>query len=168
MAIRNCSRMMRKRIWYIGLLAFALFSCDNFVLKKENKQQIIKEGLDKLNWNEVEQPPLFKACRDKQEEELERCFQNTITEHIHKHLTKIAVETSEAIHDTIWVPLLITKDSQILLEDFELPDIIQSEIPGLKDILEESISTLPKVEPAHTRGTPVTALYKLPLVIRID
>ncbi|GAA4272990.1 hypothetical protein U6A24_06915 [Aquimarina gracilis] len=161
--------MVSKRIWcLVGVLVFVSFSCDNIVLKKENKEQIIKERLDKLNWNEVEQPPLFEVCKEKPEEDLEQCFQNTISEHFQNHLSLQKLTLKEPVNDTIWIPLLITKNSMIIVEDFEVPHIIDSEIPNLKDIIEEGIGTLPKVAPAHTRGTPVTARYKLPLVIHLD
>ncbi len=155
------------KIWHISLslLVIILCSCDNFVLKKENKDEIIKEGLNKLNWNEVEQPPLFKICEDKIEEKLELCFQNTITEHIHDYLSQQTITVKEVVNDTIWVPLLITKNGKINLEDFNLPSSIEEQIPELKDILEKSIASLPKVEPAHTRSTPVSARYRLPLII---
>lgn len=168
MAIRNSLRIMSVRNWYIGLLVFTLFSCKDFVLKKEHKDDIIKEGLEKLNWNEVEQPPLFAVCKRKSEEELEQCFQNTITQHIHNDLIKHTITVKEAVNDTIWVPLLITKEGKIILEDFNLPPNIETQIPDLKDRLENSIHSLPEVKPAHTRSTPVTTLYKLPLVIHID
>ncbi len=138
------------------------------MLKKEHKDDIIEEGLEKLNRNEVEQPPLFAVCKRKSEEELEQCFQNTITQHIHNDLIKHTITVKEAVNDTIWVPLLITKEGEIILEDFNLPPNIETQIPDLKDSLEKSIHSLPKVKPAHTRSTPVTTLYKLPLVIHID
>ncbi|MBQ0734324.1 hypothetical protein [Aquimarina celericrescens] len=159
---------MVKKLWYICIIIFTLYSCDNFVLKKEHKEEIIKEGLDKLSWNEVEQPPLFEICEEKSEEELEQCFQQTIIKYFYDYLSKQKININTSVSDTIWIPLLITKKSQIIIEDFELPDPIASQIPNLKDLLEEGINTLPEVEPAHTRGTPVTARYQLPLVIRID
>ncbi len=168
MAIRNSLRIMSVRNWYIGLLVFTVFSCKDFVLKKEHKDDIIKEGLEKLNWNEVEQPPLFAACKQKSEEELEQCFQNTITQHIHNDLIKHTITVKDAVNDTIWVPLLITNEGEIILEDFSLPLDIETQIPDLKDRLEKSIRSLPEIKPAHTRSTPVTTLYKLPLVIHID
>ncbi len=160
--------IMNKRIVYTFLLALIIVSCDSFVLKKEKKEDIVEEKLDKLNWNEVDQHPLFEVCEEKTEEELELCFQNAITEHMHNHLVQQDLKIDQSINDTIWIPLLITKDSLIILEDFELPDIIVSEIPDLREILEQGISALPKVKPAHTRGTPVSARYRLPLVIHID
>jgi hypothetical protein len=159
---------MSIRNWYIGLLVFTLFSCKDFVLKKEHKDDIVEAGLKKINKNEVEQPPLFTVCKHKPIEELEQCFQNTITQHIHNYLRKHTITVKEAINDTIWVPLLITNEGKIILEDFDLPVTIETQIPDLKDSLEKSIASLPEVKPAHTRSTPVTTLYKLPLVIHID
>ena len=154
------------RLIYISI--FVLCSCDNFVLKKENKEEIVKEELQKLNKNEVEQPPLFEACKNTPTKELEACFQKTITLHLHNYLMQHTLKATQSVHDTIWVPLLITKDAEIILEDFGLPETIESQIPDLKDIIEKGVKSLPKVEPAHTRSTPVNALYKLPIVIKID
>ncbi|WP_062054543.1 hypothetical protein [Aquimarina longa] len=159
---------MSVRNWYIGLLVFMIFSCKDFVLKKEHKNDIVKESLEKLNWNQVEQPPLFDVCKQKPIEQLEQCFQNTITQHIYNYFIKHTIVVKTAINDTIWVPLLITNKGKIILEDFKLPPTIETQIPNLKDTLQKSILSLPKVKPAHTRSTPVTTLYKLPLVIHID
>ncbi len=168
MAPSNHTLVMIKRILHIGLSIFIMFSCDNFVLKKENKEEIIKEELKKLNRSEVEEPPLFESCKEKPDEALELCFQNTITKHFHDHLAKQTIKIKQPIDDTLWIPLLITKDGQIILEDFELPDIIKTEIPNLNEIFQKGIETLPKVEPAHTRSTPVTTRYKLPVIIKIE
>ncbi len=160
--------MNKRTIYIILLLTFHLFSCDNFVLKKEHKEEIVKERLDKLNWDEVDQPPLFDICKRKSEEELESCFQSTITTHIYNHLSKQSITIKKPIQDTVWIPLLITKESNIIIEDFDISDRVISEIPNLKQIIEEAINSLPKVKPAHTRSTPVSAKYRLPLVIRVD
>ncbi len=168
MAIRNSLRIMSLRNWHIGILIFTLFSCDQFVLKKEHKNDIVKESLNKLNWSEVEQPPLFDNCTLKPEEKLEQCFQNTITKHIYNDLIKHHIIVSQAINDTIWVPLRITNTGEIILEDFTLSSTIEKQIPDLKNWLKSSLQSLPQVKPAHTRGTPVTTVYKLPLVLHID
>ncbi|WP_027393000.1 hypothetical protein [Aquimarina latercula] len=159
---------MIKRVYYISILVFTLFSCDNLVLKKENQKQVLKEKWNEIDKNQVDEPPLFEACKHVSEEEIERCFHNTINEQIGNYLQDQTITVKEPINDTIWVPLLITKDGDIVLEDFLVPDIITSQIPDFKDILEESIDNLPNVEPAHTRSTPVNTRYKLPLVISIN
>ncbi|MDY8134813.1 hypothetical protein [Aquimarina sp. 2201CG5-10] len=159
---------MKKRYWYTYLIIFTLCSCDHFVLKKENREDIVEKRWNELDKNDVDQPPLFKACQYKVPEELEQCFQNTITKHIHSYLMDHPIKVTESINDTIWVSLLITKEGIVKLEDFNSPDILGSQAPDFKNIIAESINTLPEIKPAHTRSTPTSARYKLPLVIQID
>ncbi len=160
--------MIHKSTIYIGIIIFTLCSCRNFELKKRDKDDIVKETVDNLNKSEVHLPPVFSVCKRKTEEELEECFQNTITEHLYNYLTQQQILVSNSIQDTIIVPISITKDSQIIIKDFELPDSVIQEIPDLITILEKGIQTLPKVTPAIVRGVPVTAEYKLPIVIHIE
>lgn len=160
---------MDKKYWYhLIFLVIALHSCDNLVLKKDNRDTIVEQKWNELDKNEVEEPPLFEACLYKIREEQENCFHLTITEHIHEDLIDNTLTVTKTINDTVWIPLLITKDAEIIIEDYTLPALIASQLPDFKQILEESINNLPKIEPAHTRGTPTSARYKLPLVIKID
>ncbi|WP_299312507.1 hypothetical protein [uncultured Aquimarina sp.] len=159
---------MIKRVYYICILIFTLYSCDNLIVKKEDSQQVLKEKWNEIDKNQVDEPPLFNACKNASEDELELCFQRTINEQVGDYLTNHTITVKQAINDTVWIPLLITKDGKIKLEDFLIPDIIASQIPDFKNIIEESIDNLPQVEPAHTRSTPVTTRYKLPIVIRIN
>ncbi len=159
---------MIRRISYIFILVFILLSCDNLIVKKENQEDVLEEKWGEIDKNQVDEPPLFDKCKYTSGEELERCFHKTINEHISNYLSDHTITVKETINDTVWVPLLITKDGDIILEDFSIPDIIISQIPDFKDILEESIDHLPNVEPAHTRSTPVNTRYQLPLVIRIN
>ena len=158
---------MIRRQWSVIILLVSLYSCDSFVLKKERKEDIVKEELQKLSTNTVEQPPLFRACRYTSPNELELCFQNTITKHIHEDLSKNPITVSEVVNDTLLVPIIINKDGTISLEEFTIPYTVLSQIPDLKQRLEESIATLPKVKPATTRSTPVTTQYTLPIVLHI-
>lgn len=160
---------MDRKYWYILIiLVFGLYSCDNLIVKKGNREDIIEKKWSELDKNEVEEPPLFEACKYKVREELEKCFHQIITKHIQEDLMEHTFTVTKSINDTIWIPLLITKDGEILLEEYSLPKMIISQLPDFKDILEESIANLPSVEPAHTRSTPTSARYKLPLVIKIE
>ncbi|WP_298310637.1 hypothetical protein [uncultured Aquimarina sp.] len=159
---------MIKRVYYISILIFTVCSCDNLIVKKENSEQVLEQMWSEIDKNQVDEPPLFKACRHVSEDELELCFQRTINEQVGDYLANHTITVKQAINDTVWIPLLITKDGEIKLEDFLIPDIIASQVPDFRDILEESIDNLPEIEPAHTRSTPVTTRYKLPLVIRIN
>jgi len=159
---------MRSRIWHLGVSIIMFYSCDSFIFKKENKEEIVKKQLEQLDWNLVDQAPLFKECKEKIDKGLEECFQNTITQHIHSYLAKQKITVDKTVNDTIWIPLLITKEGAIVIENFDIPQVITATIPNLKQLLTKGIQSLPEVEPAHTRGTLVTTRYKLPIVIHMD
>jgi len=157
-----------KRIKYLFIITLILYSCDNLIAKKEKQEDLLKEKWSTIDTTKVEEPPLFEQCKHDSGEDLQNCFHKTIRDHIGDYLSEHTITIKETINDTIWVPILITKNDEIVLENFVVPNMIQIQIPDFKDILEESIQSLPKVEAAHTRGVPVNARYKLPLVININ
>ncbi len=159
---------MIKRVYYIVIVILISSSCDDLIVKKENQEKLLKEKWNEIDRNQVEQPPLFTTCRLAEEEELESCFQNTITKHINDHLSDQTIVVNKAINDTIWIPIVITKKGEIQIEKYTVPQIIKSQIPHFTDLIKESIHKLPDVKPAHTRSTPVSTRYKLPLVININ
>ncbi|WP_130285555.1 hypothetical protein [Aquimarina brevivitae] len=149
------------------LCTLTLLSC-NLIPKKEKKQQILDEEWQKIATNEVEEPPLFENCSTTTEAALERCFQRTITNHIKSYLESQNLAVTESINDTVWVPILITKEAEVLIKEMKVPASIQQQIPNFATLLGESIKTLPPVKPAHTRGTEVSTQYRLPIIISIE
>ncbi|WP_299224087.1 hypothetical protein [uncultured Aquimarina sp.] len=158
---------MIKRVYYIFILIFTVYSCDNFVVKKDNQEEVLKEKWGEIDKNQVDKPPSFDACIDEPEES-DICFQNIITKHIKTYLANHIISVKESINDTIWVPLLITKDKEIILEDFVVPEIIASQVDNFESILAESIKSLPSIKPAIVRSATVTTRYKLPIVIHVN
>ena len=157
----------KSRYFYI-ILILSLVSCDLILPKKEDPQQLIEKRWQEINKNEVEEPPLFEICKDRSREELELCFHETITNHIHTSLQNYTFEVKESIHDTLWIPLIVTKEGKIIMDDFDIPNHLPEQLHDIKTHLQSSIDSLPKVKPAHTSGTSTTARYKLPLVIQLD
>lgn len=129
---------------------------------------LIKERMDEIYKNGIQQPPRFRSCKDEPEDNLQSCFENTITQHISKHLSIYTLKTTNPINDTIWLPLLISNKGKITLEHTNIPEMLKEQIPDFRTIIEQSIQSLPPVEPAHTQSTEVSTLYKVPLVIKID
>ena len=152
---------------FIILYVFALYSCDNLIGKKNNPKEVVEEKWSEVDTNQVDKPPLFATCLN-ESEELDNCFQQTVISHIKTHLINNSISVKETFNDTVWVPLLITKNRKIIVEDFVVPEIITSQIPDFLLILEESIKTLPRVEPAIVQSTPVNSRYKLPIVIHMN
>ncbi len=150
------------------LSCLLLCACDNFTLvSKDNPDTILKEKWATIDTTSVAKPPMFKTCRFETEATMESCFQKTLTRHIMQHVQDQTIVVTEAINDTIWIPIVITKQDSIYLETYTIPKIITDQIPDFGQLIQESISKLPSVKAAHTRGIPVTTKYKLPLVITI-
>ncbi|MBW1295984.1 hypothetical protein [Aquimarina litoralis] len=158
---------MIKKIYYIYIFSFLLCSCDKLLVKKENQEEILKEKWSEIDTNQVDKPPMFTTCMN-EPEEIDDCFHQTIIDHIKAEITETKISVTESINDTIWIPLLVDKRGNITLEDFKVPEIINTQIPDFEKILNKSISTLPKANPAIVRSTPVTSRYKLPVVIHMN
>lgn len=155
-----------KRIFF--LLFLTAISCDQLIVKKESRDDIRKEEWNKLHRSEVEEPPLFRTCADASETEGMYCFQQTLTQHIHNYINKEVILVSENITDTLWISLLINTEGTIIIEDYELPEFLSEQLPDFKTLLNNSITALPKLEPAHLRGVPVNVRYRLPVVLNTN
>ena len=157
---------MNYKNWIVFIFTLSVVSCAEIVPKKENKERIVEEEWQKISKTEVDEPPLFNNCLT--EEDAELCFQQTITNHIKNHLEAQNLQLNQSINDTIWVPILITKEGEIKLETINVPESISVQIDNFPALIKESLTSLPPLKPAHTRGTEVSVKYQLPIIIAID
>ncbi len=74
--------------------------------------------------------------------------------------------SSIEIDDTILIHLSISIDSKFFITEIEGDSLTFNMLPQLQNQLYESISLLPKVEPALKRGVPVNTAFVLPLVLK--
>ena len=157
---------MNYKNWIFSMSAILIVSCGELFPKKENKESIVEEEWQKISKTEVDEPPLFNNCLT--EEDAELCFQQTISNHIKNYLETQNLQLNEAINDTIWVPILITKEGEIKPETIQIPEKISAQVDNFSTIIKEGLATLPPLKPAHTRGTEVSVKYRLPIIIAID
>ncbi|KAA1244057.1 hypothetical protein [Aquimarina sp. RZ0] len=157
---------MNTRIWLIYIGIFTLYSCDTIIVKKESREAILKEKWKEIDKNEVGEPPLFTSCENMSQEKLQECFNSIIIDHIGSFITEKTILVKENISDTIWLSLLIDKKGDIILEDFQIPEYLKKQVPDFKDLIDKGINTLPALKPAHKRGYPTNAKYRLPIILR--
>ena len=157
---------MNYKNWIFFMFAILIVSCGELFPKKENKESIVEEEWQKISKTEVDEPPLFNNCLT--EEDAELFFQQTITNHIKNYLEVQNLQLHQAINDTIWVPILITKEGEIKLKTIKVPESISVQIDNFPALIKESLTSLPPLKPAHTRGTEVSVKYRLPIIIAID
>ncbi len=138
-------------------------------MKKTSSEAILKEELQTFNWNDVDEYPSFEACEASiSKTERTVCFQNIITTSVTDFLQKERVVVTQDIKDTIMLKLRVSNKGDLQLLDAKIDSLTTQEIPNIKQLLNRSLDSLPKLFPAIKRGQQVTTEFKLPIVILVN
>lgn len=157
------------RYFLVFVFIFLLTSCEYFNVKKTSSEAILKEELQTFNWNDVDEYPSFSACDSLTlKEDKTICFQQTITENITSYLLKERIVVTQDINDTIMLYFQVSKKGELLLLQAKTDSLTTQEIPNIKQFLNNSLDSLPKMFPAIKRGQQVTTEFKLPIVIQVN
>ncbi len=155
---------MRKLIW-ISFLSL-LTACELFVSKEEATQKIVNEELLQINWDDVDQYPLFDACReDMSKPEQRTCFEETMIIQLGKALEGMEFEVDNDLNDTVMVDFLIDEDGFIFVQNVEEKETVLSEIENFNSEITRRLNDLTTVAPAIKRGMPVSIRFRLPIVL---
>lgn len=150
----------------IFLLFFILCSCEYFNVKKVSSETILEQELQTFNWNDVDEYPTFSVCDSTStKQEKKACFEQTLTSFITGYLQKDAIVVTQDIHDTINLNFKVTDTGDLILLDTTIDSLTNNEIPNIKQLLTESLDSLPKIFPAIKRGQQVTTEFTLPIII---
>lgn len=156
--------IMRIKNWYILIVVLIFCSCDTFIIKKENRNDIKKEERLKLTTSEIEEYPLFENCELVSRHQYKTCFETTISDHILKCNLNQNIAIKSSLKDTLWVEIRITNEGILEIEKLRTPNHQETKNQELQDWLDDCFSSLPSLEPAHTLGTPVSTKFDIPLV----
>ncbi|MBV7269624.1 hypothetical protein [Winogradskyella luteola] len=157
-----------KPILFLFVLLFAT-SCSYFEKKKLNSEDLYKEELQTLNWNDVDTYPTFGSCDSiTAKEDSKICFQNTFLESVNLYLGSQNIIVSEDVNDTIRLRLIIDNKGQLEVESIMVKPETQFQIPKIDSLLRQSLKRVPKIYPAIKRGQQVTTAFELPVIVKID
>ena len=157
------------RIKLLLLLFLVVTGCNNFETKKITSEEVLELETKSLNWKEVDEYPAFENCKNISELQLAReCFEATVANSVNAYLARQEPIVTEAIDDTVFVHLEISKTGVSTIESIEVDTLVTNQIPELKLWLQQSIDSLPKIYPASKRGIPVSSVFKMPIVIKAE
>lgn len=149
-------------LWCLCLLT----SCDWFTSKEEKTQKLVNEVMQGIDWNDIDQYPLFDNCDETVSKAGQReCFETTLLSHFSSTLSEFDFELDVGINDTVNVDFLMDKDGSISVLEVEKNAVIQAQIPEFNTIIAHSLKSLPSVAPALKRGIPVSAKFRIPIVL---
>jgi len=146
-----------------------LVSCELFMSQEEKAQKLVNEDLLSIDWNDVDQYPLFDVCDETAVKAAQReCFQNVMADYLAEVLAELSFEVEQDVNDTVYIDFLV--DEHGFISVFELDHSIGA-LKGMEDfngILTKRLNHLATVAPALKRGTPVSLRFRLPLLLNTD
>ncbi len=157
------------RILLMLLGGLLLTSCQWLTPKEEKTRRLVQEELRSINWNDVDQYPLFESCGESISKEAQRdCFQEALLRHFSATLEEFEFVIDEDVEDTIYVDFLVEKDGAVTVLDIEDHITLQRQIPEFNAIITQSLKSLPEVQPALKRGIPVNAKFRIPIELNTN
>lgn len=158
---------MKKSLLLLWIPVFV--ACDQFQTKKVSSEEILSEETKDLNWHEVDQYPTFRECEDILDvEEAKSCFGNKVAEYVYSRLEQKKPVVTRPLHDTLGLHLVVSAEGIPSIDSVEIDSLVVQHLPKIRTWIQESVDSLPKIEPAIKRGIPVSTKFKMSIVLQSD
>lgn len=155
------------RNFSILFLLCLLTACNQLADRKEKTQELVDHEMQAIDWEDVDQYPLFAECDElATKPEQKRCFMETLLRHFSKSLQESDFVLQKEIKDTIFVDFRMEDTGAITLITIKNDKQIQQQVPEFKSLIKKSLNGLPKIAPALKRGIPVSAKFRIPIVLQ--
>ena len=145
------------------LFYFLIVGCENFSTKTYTPQQIKKAS----QWSDKDQMPTFETCSSLETKEQFDCFKDEIANSIYNSLSYEDLISNQEIDEEIILNMIIDEEGNIALDNVENGSVVYDAIPSLSEIINSTISSLPKALPATKTNVGIYVKSKIKLPIRI-
>ena len=150
----------------ILLVVCGFTSCDFFESKDAKTQKLVNQEMLNIDWNDVDQYPLFSKCDETVTKVLQKkCFEETLFLHILKMLQENEFTVDQEVKDTVYVEFISESNGSITVLNISNSEIFGSRKPEFNEKIEQSLNSLPPLEPALKRGIPIRSKFRIPIVI---
>ena len=160
---------MRKTL--IIIFCFLSISCefDFQIDKKITVDEFINEELKSLNWNDVDQYPVFENCLEiNNVKNKNNCFVETITNSFRENLKTNNLVLNRTLIDTVRMVLKVDKIGKISIQNMTISDQNNKYREVITKSFENTVSSLPKLYPAIKRGQEVDVIFNIPIIISTE
>ena len=160
---------MRKTL--IIIFCFLSISCefDFQIDKKITVDEFINEELKSLNWNDVDQYPVFENCLEiNNVKNKNNCFVETITNSFRDNLKTNNLVLNRTLIDTVRMVLKVDKIGKISIENMTISDQNNKYKEVITKSFENTVSSLPKLYPAIKRGQEADVIFNIPIIISTE
>ena len=156
---------MQQIRFLVVLMVFT--SCELFISKERQMERRVNQELMAIDWDSVDQYPLFDNCDENVSKEIQKaCFETTMLNHFAKAFSGLQFEVEQDMNDTIKVDFLIDEHGFITIRDIEENGEIMAVLPNIKQEITTRLNDLTTVAPAIKQGVPVGVSIRLPLILK--
>lgn len=152
-----------KLLLYYPLFYFLTVSCENMSTKTYTPQQIKKAS----QWGDTDQMPTFETCSSLEIKEQFECFKDEIANSIYNSLSYEDLISNQEIDEEIVLSMIIDEQGNITLDNVENGSVVYDAIPSLSEMINSTVSSLPKALPATKTNVGIYVKSKIKLPIRI-
>tara|TARA_B100001113_G_scaffold11198_1_gene8759 strand:- start:1183 stop:1668 length:486 start_codon:yes stop_codon:yes gene_type:complete len=155
----------------IIIFCFLSISCefDFQIDKKITVDEFINEELKSLNWNDVDQYPVFENCLEiNNVKNKNNCFVETITNSFRENLKTNNLVLNRTLIDTVRMVLKVDKIGKISIENMTISDQNNKYKEVITKSFENTVSSLPKLYPAIKRGQEVDVIFNIPIIVSTE
>lgn len=155
--------------WLYLAIFLLLASCQYFLSQEERTQQLVDKELMAIDWDDVDQYPLFTACdEDVSKSEQKYCFEARLMEHVAKAFEDLEINVDHELNETVFVDLKIDEHGFITVLNVTEGKGLAQQLPNFGEEVSKRLNDLTTVAPALKQGTPVSITMRLPLVLNTN
>jgi len=162
---------LKKAVAIVCVLLFC--SCNYFEKQKKHAtEERIQKKIDSLDTSTIDKFPVFKDCErlDENIEAEKLCFITSLSTHISNSLFENKLVLENELDISFQVGIEVSNKGKVTIQSFEIDEVIKENIPQIKQLIEQSINELPKIEPALKKiqsGEPVPVKTHFIIPIRV-
>lgn len=158
-----------KRLAILVSILLTVTSCQFFETEKFSTQEFYEEELKTIDWNDIDQYPVFTDCDGLLEKSVqERCFIEVLTTSIMRSNWESHSSINRSLRDTVWINFEISEKATITVKEVTLDSVLERSFPRLRKALIEQVDSVKLIAPAYKRGIPVRTAFSLPIVITTE
>lgn len=156
---------MKKAIFF--LFCLVLCSC-NFDKRVPEKENLLTERLQEIDWNEVTRYPSVSVCDSFTDKtSLKNCFFDYLTKSVQERLSTDTLSVLYPEIDTIHIKVTVNPDASLVFEPQFIKDLNYGN-QKIDSIIKVRLQNFPQIEPAQKEGIPVKTEFVLPVVLKVE
>ena len=141
-------------------------SCGWLTSKEEKTQELVKQQLMAIDFDQINSYPLFENCDETLTLDGQRaCFESELLSNCAKILSQYDFVIAAEVDKTVYVDFIIDKNAKVSVVHIEKDESIDEQMPEFNQLITQGLEELSLLGPALKEDIPVQTKYRIPIVL---